>query len=128
VSTETAKAKKKILIVDDEPAILKILNIKLRISGYEVVVALDGQEALELVHSVKPDMILLDVIMPHISGFGVLERVRAVSELPVIAFSARPEYAQKALSLGANDFMAKPINVDDLVSRIETLFDSKSHL
>ena len=120
------QGKKKILLVDDEPSILKFLSIKLRISGYEVVVALNGQEALELVNSVKPDLMLLDVIMPVIDGFEVLERVRAVSKLPIIVFSAWPENTQKALSLGASDFVAKPLDMDDLVERIETLLDSKS--
>ena len=120
------QGKKKILLVDDDPSILKFLSIKLRISGYEVVVALNGQEALELVNSVKPDLMLLDVIMPVIDGFEVLERVRAVSKLPIIVFSAWPENTQKALSLGASDFVAKPLDMDDLVERIETLLDSKS--
>jgi two-component system KDP operon response regulator KdpE len=121
-----AYTKKKILIVDDERAILKVLSIKLRISGYDVVTAPGGQEALDLVKSESPDMMLLDVIMPGIDGFGVLEKLRTFSELPVIVFSARPENAQKALSLGANDFIAKPLDVDDLVKRIEILLDYKA--
>lgn len=119
------KAKKKILLVDDERAILKVLSIKLRISGYDVVTAPDGQEALDLVKSESPDIMLLDVIMPGIDGFGVLERLRTFSELPVIVFSARTENAQKALSLGANHFITKPLDVDDLVKRIEILLDHK---
>ena len=118
--------KKKVLLVDDERAILKVLSIKLRISGYDVVTASGGQEALDLVKSESPDIMLLDVIMPGIDGFGVLEKLRTFSELPVIVFSARPENAQKALSLGANDFIAKPLDVDDLVKRIEILLDHKA--
>ena len=115
--------KKKVLLVDDERAILKVLSIKLRISGYDVVTAPGGQEALDLVKSECPDIMLLDVIMPGIDGFGVLEKLRTFSELPVIVFSARPENAQNALTLGANDFMAKPLDVDDMVKRMETLLD-----
>ena len=115
------KAKKKILLVDDERAILKVIGIKLRISGYDVVAASGGQEALDLVKAESPDIMLLDVIMPGIDGFETLKTLRAFSELPVIVFSARPENAQKAKSLGANDFLAKPFNVDEMVSRIETL-------
>ena len=119
-------AKRKVLLVDDEKAILKVLSIKLRISGYDVVTAPGGQEALDLVKSECPDVMLLDIIMPGLDGFGVLEKLRTFSELPVIVFSARPENAQKALSLGANDFMAKPLDVDEMVRRIETLLDHKA--
>ncbi len=119
------QAKKIVLIVDDERAILKVLSIKLRISGYDVITALNGEEALELVASAKPDLMLLDVIMPGIDGFEVLEKLRAFSEIPVIVFSARPENAAKAMELGANHFLAKPFDVDDMVKKIERLLDSK---
>jgi DNA-binding response OmpR family regulator len=120
------KDKKKVLLVDDEKAILKVLSIKLRISGYDVVTAPGGQEALDLVKTECPDIMLLDVIMPGIDGFEVLQKLRPSSQLPVIVLSARPENAQKALSLGANDFIAKPLDVDDLVKRIELLLDHKA--
>jgi DNA-binding response OmpR family regulator len=116
------KSKKKVLLVDDERAILKIISIKLRISGYDVITASNGQEALDLVKKDSLDLMLLDIIMPGIDGFEVLEKLRAFSELPVIVFSARPENAQKALSLGANDFIDKPFNVDDMVKRMESFF------
>jgi two-component system KDP operon response regulator KdpE len=119
------KAKRRILLADDERAILKILSIKLVISGYEVVTASGGQEALDLVNSACPDIMLLDVIMPGIDGFNVLAKLRAFSDLPVIVFSARPENAQKAISLGANDFLAKPFDIDDMVQRIERLLAQK---
>jgi DNA-binding response OmpR family regulator len=118
--------KKKILIVDDERAILKVLSIKLKISGYDVTTALSGEEALELVNSAKPDIMLLDVIMPGVDGFEVLQKLRPTYQVPVIVLSVRPENAQKALSLGANDFIAKPLDVDDLVKRIEILLDHKA--
>ncbi len=118
--------KKKILLVDDERAILKILGIKLRISGYEVIAAGGGQEALELIDSASPDVMLLDVIMPGIDGFEVLQKLRTNSKtMPVIVYSARPSNMRKALSLGANDFLAKPFDVDDLVKKIEMLLDHK---
>jgi DNA-binding response OmpR family regulator len=111
--------KKKVLLVDDEQGILKILSIKLKVSGYEVSTASSGQEALNLVESASPDIMVLDVIMPGINGFEVLRKLRINSKLPVIVYSARPENAQDALKLGADDFMAKPFNVDELVKRIE---------
>ena len=115
------KTKTRILLVDDERAILKVIGIKLRISGYDVFTAPGGQEALDLVKTESPDIMLLDVIMPGIDGFEVLEELRTFSKLPVIVFSARQENAQKALSLGADDFLAKPFNVDDMVKRVEKL-------
>ncbi len=119
------KEKKRVLLVDDEQAILRVLSIKLRVSGYDVVTALNGKEALDLVGSAKPDIMLLDVIMPEMDGFEVLQKLRSLSQLPVIVFSARPENAQKALELGANDFLPKPFDVDDLVKRIQRLLDHR---
>jgi DNA-binding response OmpR family regulator len=117
--------KNKILIVDDEQAILKILSIKLTLSDYEVITALDGQQALDLIYSTRPDIILLDVIMPEMDGFQLLERLRTFSDRPVIVFSARPENAQKALKMGANDFVPKPFDVNDLVIRINKLISAR---
>jgi len=120
------EAKKKVLVVDDVRAILTVLGIKLRISGYDVLTASNGQQALALIESAGPDLILLDVIMPGMDGFEVLEKVRAASKLPVIVFSARPENAQKALSLGANEFLPKPLDVDEMVGKIGQLLGRKN--
>ena len=111
----------KILIVDDELPLLRILGIKLRVSGYDVLTARTGKEALELVESEQPNLMLLDIIMPEVDGFQVLQKLRPAYSLPVIAFSARPENAQKALSLGANDFVPKPFDVDNLVTKIRSI-------
>jgi len=119
-------AKKKILLVDDECAILKVLSIKLKISGFDVFTASGGQEALDIVNSAKPDLMLLDVIMPGVDGFQVLQKLRAFSELPIIVFSARPENAQKAKSLGADDFLPKPFDIGDIIKKIDRLLAQKS--
>jgi DNA-binding response OmpR family regulator len=121
-----AEARKRVLVVDDERAILTVLRVKLGISGYDVATASSGEEALALINSMHPDIMLLDVIMPGMDGFEVLEKVRAVSELPVIVISARPENRQRALNLRANDFLAKPLDVDELVGRIEVLLGKKN--
>jgi DNA-binding response OmpR family regulator len=123
-----AEARKRVLVVDDERAILTVLRVKLGISGYDVSTASSGEEALALINSMHPDVMLLDVIMPGMDGFEVLEKVRAVSELPVIVISARPENRQRALNLRANDFLAKPLDVDELVGRIEVLLGKKTSL
>ena len=118
--------RKRILLVDDDKGIRKFLSIKLKISGYDVIAASSGKEALELVESACPDVMLLDVIMPGIDGFEVLKKLNSTSKLPVIAFSAWPENGQKALCLGANDFLSKPLDLDELIVKIEKLLDYKS--
>jgi len=120
------EAKKRVLIVDDERSILAVLRIKLKVSGYDILTASNGEEALDLVKSARPDLMLLDVIMPGMDGFEVLEKLRAFSELPVIVISARSENGEKALSLGANDFLAKPLDVDEMVRKIRGLLGQKS--
>ena len=116
--------KKRILIVDDEEAILKILRIKLRVSGYEVLMAHDGRQALELIETARPDAVILDIIMPEMDGFQLLERLKSLPPVPVIAASAWPENGEKALALGAKEFISKPFNVDYLVDRIQTVLDN----
>jgi DNA-binding response OmpR family regulator len=113
--------RKKILLVDDERAILNLLSIKLRVTGYDVVTAVNGEKALQLIKSENPDLMLLDVIMPGISGLEVLEKTRSHSKMPIIVLSARPDNSQKALALGANFFISKPFDIDDLVDKIEKL-------
>jgi len=119
------QTKKKILLVDDELSILRLLTIKLKVSGYDVMTATDGQEALDLIDSARPDIMLLDVIMPGIDGFEVLRRLRPASRLPIIVYSARTTNKHEALSLGANDFLPKPFDVDELEKRIALLLDHK---
>jgi DNA-binding response OmpR family regulator len=109
---------KKILLVDDESAIVRILTIKLRVSGYEVLTASNGEEALGLVDAQHPDLMLLDIVMPGMGGLEVLRRLRPRSRLPVIALSARLETAQSALRSGADDFVAKPFDMDELLAKI----------
>ncbi len=110
--------KKRILVVDDEVAILKILDVKLRLAGYDVVTARDGMEALDIIQTAKPDVILLDIIMPGMDGFQVLERMMALAPLPVIALSARPDNSERAMALGARAFVSKPFDVDRLLVEI----------
>lgn len=113
--------KRIVLVVDDHPKVLRFLEIDLKIRGYEVITTTSGVEALELVKSRKPDIMLLDIVMPDIDGLEVLRRLRAFSRLPVIAFSASHGNHDDALRFGANTFLAKPFNSDDMVKRIETL-------
>jgi two-component system KDP operon response regulator KdpE len=119
------KDKQRVLVVDDQPKVLRFIEIDLKLRGFEVVSTTSGQEALDLVKSEKPDIMLLDIVMPGIDGFDVLKDLRTFSDLPVIAFSARADNANKALSLGANSFLSKPFNPDELVKRIQVILDHK---
>jgi DNA-binding response OmpR family regulator len=127
LNTKANKAKNIVLVVDDERDIVNILSIKLRILGFDVVAASNGKEALGMIDAACPDIVLLDIIMPEMDGFEVLKKLRKGSQLPVIAFSARPENAHKALSLGADDFLAKPFDIDDMIRRIGNLL-AQQHL
>lgn len=113
----------RILLVDDEERILNFLKSKLKASGYEVVVARNGTEALEQVKGQEPDLMILDLVMPRMNGFEALKELRRFSAMPVIVLSARGDDADKikGLSLGADDYLAKPFNPDELVARIEAV-------
>lgn len=120
-SVNDNQQKPRVLVVDDEPKVLRFIEIDLRIRGFEVTTVKSGQEALDLVKSGKSDIMLLDVIMPGINGFQVLKELRNFTDLPVIVFSASPGNHEKALQLGANDFMPKPFDSDEMVKRIRRL-------
>ena len=117
-----SKGKKQcVLVVDDHPKVLRFIEIDLKLRGFEVVTTTSGSEALELVKSGKPDIVLLDIIMPGMDGFEVLQKLRDFGQLPVIAFSASHGNYHDAMRLGANDFMTKPFQPDEMVKRIKAL-------
>src|SRR5437763_12982234 len=110
-----------ILIVDDEPPIQRILRRNLTMSGYDVLVADNGEQALELVHLHEPDLILLDLWLPgEIDGMSVCAQVRQWTQVPIIVLSARTDEKQKvlALDMGADDYLTKPFNNDELLARV----------
>jgi DNA-binding response OmpR family regulator len=118
-----AKTEKKrcVLVVDDHPKVLKFIEIDLKLRGFEVICTCSGKEALELVSSKKPDIMLLDMIMPGTDGIEVLKELRTYTDLPVIAFSASPGTQDEAMQSGANDFMHKPFDPDDMARKIRAL-------
>ena len=116
--------KQRVLVVDDEAAILRIVGTSLRVLGYDVVTSSSGEEALKLVESEKPDILLLDVLMPVMNGLETLKRLRATSDLPVIVFSARSSFREEALRLGANDFIAKPFTPEQMAKTISGVLQS----
>jgi two-component system, OmpR family, phosphate regulon response regulator PhoB len=112
-----------VLVVDDEPMLRNLLSRLLRMEGYDVVEAEDGQAALEMVSSHEPDLVLLDVMMPARDGLDVLGDLRKTSDVPVILVSALGEEADRVLGLkmGADDYVVKPFSAAELSARIESV-------
>ncbi len=110
----------KVLLVDDDATLRQTLGIGLRAAGHEVLVAGDGRTALQAAREDRPDIIVLDLGLPDLSGFDVLRRVRAWSTVPVVVLSARAESAEKveALDLGADDYVTKPFGMEELLARV----------
>jgi DNA-binding response OmpR family regulator len=123
-----AEAARKVLIVDDEPNIVAALEFLFRRSGYEVRTATNGAEALEQVDVYRPDVVLLDVMMPVKSGYEVCQKMRERPELAqirIVMLSAKGSEAEvnKGLSLGADLYVTKPFSTQELVATIDGLFD-----
>jgi len=119
----------KILIADDEPHIRRILEFLLEQAGYRVDTACDGREALARVRADQPDLLLLDVMMPQLDGFAVLEQIRREREtqgLPVIMLTARDESPSRVRGLkgGANDYVAKPFDHEELLARVANMLET----
>ncbi len=112
-----------ILLVDDEERIVNFLKAKLRIAGYDILIATNGAEALEQFETHQPDLVILDLIMPTMDGFEVLKELRSFSSVPVIILSAKRADVDKikGLHLGADDYLPKPFNPDELLARIEAV-------
>lgn len=112
-----------VLVVDDEPAFREGLRQALKQEGFVVHLAADGEEALEVFDAYRPDLVLLDVMLPRMSGIDVCRRIRTVDDTPVIMVSARNEEidAVVALEVGADDYVAKPYRVRELVARMRTV-------
>lgn len=114
----------KVLVVDDERNILDIIRFNLEVEGYEVITSMDGEDALRLVHEVKPDLILCDIMMPVMDGLDVCRRLKAdgrTDQIPVVMLSARTQTHDKIASIeaGADDFITKPFDFSDLAARIK---------
>jgi len=120
---------KKILVVDDERQIVKLVEINLHKAGYDVVQAYDGVEALEKVASEKPDMIVLDVMMPRMNGFDVLKRLQAdpaTEHIPVIMLTAKAQDADifAGWQSGVSSYLTKPFNPKELLTFVQRIFES----
>ena len=112
---------KKILIVDDEKPIVDILKFNLEKEGYKTIEAYDGEQAVEMAYESKPDLIILDVMLPKMDGFSVCKKVRQKLTCPIIMLTAKEEVVDKiiGLELGADDYMTKPFSIRELTARIK---------
>lgn len=122
---------KKILIADDEHKILMSLEYSFRKICYEVFIARDGTEVLELLKTFTPDVILLDIMMPNLDGYSTLEQIKTMEELTntkVIFLSAKanPKDIEKGLQLGADAYVTKPYSIKKLIQQIEEMLNEKS--
>ncbi|MGE6605460.1 response regulator transcription factor [Halomonas sp. NPDC076908] len=120
----------KVLVVDDEPNIVLSLEFLMEQAGFEVVTAEDGEQALARVEDTRPDLLLLDISLPGISGFDVLERLRskeATAQLPIIMLTAhgRDVEREKGMALGADDYITKPFSTQSLVEKVKALLNEE---
>jgi DNA-binding response OmpR family regulator len=114
---------KKILAVDDEKKIVEIIRAYMEKDGYQVISAFDGQTALDLINKEHPDLVILDLMLPKVSGWEVCRSVRRASDIPVIMLTARDEVTDKivGLEMGADDYITKPFDPKELVSRVRAV-------
>jgi len=112
--------KPRILVVDDEPQLTRVLRTGLKSHGYDVRTAADGLSGLETFNDWHPDLIITDLAMPNMNGLELCRKIRAVSPAPIIVLSAKGEEKTKveALDIGADDFVTKPFGIDELLARI----------
>jgi len=112
-----------ILVADDDAPILRLVRTKLQTDGYHVVTATNGQEALDTFENEQPDLIVLDIMMPVMDGIEAMQRIRAVSQVPIILLTARTAGRDKvrSLDLGADDYVTKPFDPDELSARVAAI-------
>ncbi len=115
--------KEKILVVDDEVSIRRILETRLSMIGYAVVTAGDGEEALDIYKKEQPNLIILDIMMPKLDGYGVCQEIRKESDIPIIMLTALGDVADRitGLELGADDYVIKPFSPKELEARIKAI-------
>ena len=114
----------KVLVVDDEPNIRDLLSASLRIAGHQVATAANGTDAINMITDTKPDIVLLDVMLPDISGFGVTKKIRGMGiEVPILFLTARDDTEDKitGLTVGGDDYVTKPFSLDEIMARISAI-------
>ena len=126
--------KKKILVIDDEPDILKVTSIRLKTLGYDVLTAVDGRQALDTMRSENPDLVLLDLVMPFMNGAEVCEQIKndkVLKHVPVILFTASGNGAMTAeqiKKIGADDYIVKPFDPEEFRIKVEKILAQGANL
>ena len=122
-SQSESNAVQKILVADDEASIRRILETRLKMVGYDVVVAEDGEEAVEIFNKTNPDLVVLDVMMPKMDGYGVTREIRRTSDVPIIILTALGDVSERitGLELGADDYVIKPFSPKELEARVKAV-------
>jgi two-component system KDP operon response regulator KdpE len=112
-----------LLVIDDDVKLVEALKLYLTNAGYEVIAATDGLEGLQKMYAHRPDLIILDVMMPKMDGWEACHRIREISDVPIIMLTARGQEAEKVrgLKLGADDYVAKPFSLKELEARVEAV-------
>lgn len=120
---------KKILVVDDEKPIADILQFNLKKEGYEVHCAYDGDEAVKMAEELKPDLVLLDIMLPNRDGMEVCREIRKKYEMPIIMLTAKDSEIDKVLGLelGADDYVTKPFSTRELIARVKANLRRHQH-
>lgn len=115
--------RQKILVADDEASIRRILETRLKMVGYDVVVTEDGEEAVEVFNKENPDLVVLDVMMPKMDGYGVTREIRRISDVPIIILTALGDVSERitGLELGADDYVIKPFSPKELEARVKAV-------
>ena len=120
-----------VLVVDDDPVIVRLLRVNFEMEGYTVVTAGDGEEGVARAHDSNPDVVVCDIMMPKMNGLEVVERLRAddaTKRLPILLLSAKAQDSeiQKGLDAGADDYVTKPFDPLELVERVQAVIDGAS--
>jgi two-component system OmpR family response regulator len=130
MTTSQSAGEARLLVVDDEPNILELLSASLRFAGFDVATASNGSEALRVAASYRPDLIVLDVMMPGIDGFEVVRRLRKEEQrVPVLFLTAKDSTEDKitGLTLGGDDYITKPFSLEEVIARIRAVLRRMSH-
>jgi DNA-binding response OmpR family regulator len=112
-----------ILVVEDEPHVLRLVQANLESSGYSVLTAVDGAQAVLVVERERPDLVILDIMLPHVDGYAVCRRIREFSAVPVIMLTARSAQVDlvHGFEVGADDYLTKPFSVEELLLRVQAV-------
>src|SRR5579859_6851876 len=120
---ERQRTDTRLLVVEDEPNILELLSASLRYAGFDVVTAAAGTEAVQAAQRHRPDLIVLDVMLPDMDGFDVIRRLRGGARIPVVFLTARDATEDKirGLTLGGDDYVTKPFSLEEVIARIRAV-------